>query len=183
MAKLPVSIVSMDRLGWRRAALRATDGAGVARAPAAGFTVIEALIGLALVAVLFAIATPNLRARYVNILTAEQLVLSNLRLARSHAITRGVHYQVEITESGLEIARMVQVVDQWQVDPAREPEIAALPPNIRFTAATGVGGRIEFNTRGIAVNLETVKLIAVEDVESGAVRDIQAWPSGQINAV
>lgn len=144
-----------------------------------GFTLIELLVVVGLMAIVAAIAVPSLGRRPLDAATAQQLVLSNLRLARANAVTRGVHYEVAFQSNALTISRMaMNTADgSWEADESTARTVA-LPRSVNV-AGDAVDARVEFNTRGIAVNLDEV--LAVElHAATGQQRRVEVWPSGQV---
>jgi Tfp pilus assembly protein FimT len=137
---------------------------------------------LSVVAILTGIALPHLDSRRMNIITAQRLVMANLRLARTNAITKSVHFQVSFpTASQIQVARMQQNPpgsSTWQVDSSNVQTISL--PDATQIQSTEVATSIEFNSRGIAVNLTGVQQIDAQDT-FGATKSLQVWPSGQIN--
>ena len=150
---------------------------------ACGYSLIQVVVALAIVAIVGAIAVPNWKANRMNILTARRLVLATLRLARANAITKSIHYKVSFpSDMGhVTLSGMVQspagsgtwVVDQTKV------QTTALPASTQV-AASSQSITVEFNTRGMVVNSTAVVQITFSDA-FGITKSLQLWPSGQIN--
>ena len=159
------------------------------RASIRGYSLVEVIVAMGIFAIVARIAIPHFDARRMRITAAQQLVASNLRLARAKAITKSVHYRVDFTNANqLQVAPMVQDgTGVWSID-STKTQTVALPANTHF--ATGsqcvspcqaiVGTNIEFNSRGISTNLTALEQITLID-DFGVYRALQAWPSGQIN--
>ncbi len=151
---------------------------GVTRA---GFSLIEVLVAIVVFGVIALIVAPHLDARRMQINTAYSEVIANLRLARSNAITKSVHYQVEFpsaTQVRLERMKQDPATGEWQTDDTKVQTIT-LPSATALSSAV-VGARYEFNTRGMTVNITGPQQIAVKD-GYGVSRTLEVWPSGQVN--
>jgi len=147
--------------------------------PTGGYTLIEVIVALGILAVVTAIAMPHFDSRRLQITSAQRQVMAQLRWARSAAMTRGMHYAVEFpTATQIRVERMQLVGGVWQVDPAATQTVP-LPP-VTQIAPTSIGTTVEFNTRGMAVNLTQPQQITLSDT-FGNSRAVQAWPSGQVN--
>lgn len=146
-----------------------------------GHTLIEVLVTLGLVGIAAAVALPRFDARRLRIDAAQRLVIANLRLARASAITTSVHFAVEFAAAAqIQVERMSKdSAGRWQVDPASVQTIP-LPASTHFAAGV-LGNRIEFNSRGMAVNLTAPQQVAIVD-DFGVSKSLQAWPSGQVDA-
>jgi len=144
-----------------------------------GYSMIEMLAVLGLLGIAFAAAAPTIKPAWMDISNAQSVLIANLRLARTNAITRGVHYAVAFASATtLELQRMQLQNGAWTVD-ASQTQTVNLPPDTQLPIPI-VGTSVEFNTRGQAVNLLTVEQIDITD-SFGATRSTQAWPSGQVN--
>jgi Tfp pilus assembly protein FimT len=150
---------------------------------------IEVIVAMSILAVVARIAIPHLDPRRMRINAAQQLVASNLRLARAKAITKSVHYRIDFIDANrLQVAPMVQDgTGSWSIDDAQK-QIVALPTKTHFASGTQcvspcqpiIGTNIEFNSRGITTNLAALAQITLVD-DFGVSKALQAWPSGQIN--
>jgi prepilin-type N-terminal cleavage/methylation domain-containing protein len=159
------------------------------RASIRGYSLVEVIVAMGILAVLARIAIPHLDARRMRINAAQQLVASNLRLARAKAITKSVHYRVDFTNANqLQVAPMVQDgAGIWSIDDTKKQTVA-LPTNTHFASGSQcrspcqpiIGTNIEFNSRGITINLAALEQITLID-DFGVFKALQAWPSGQIN--
>jgi prepilin-type N-terminal cleavage/methylation domain-containing protein len=150
-----------------------------------GYSLIEVMVTLTIAAGLIAIAVPRWNASRMNILTARRMVLANLRLARTNAITKFVHYQVSFPDTGhVALSRMLQSTDgsgTWAADTTKV-QTSALPASTQVTGSSQAIN-VEFNTRGMVVNPTpgpTPVQINLSDTFSNT-KSLQVWPSGQVN--
>jgi len=152
------------------------------RTTAAGFTLIEIMIVVALVAVMAGISTPvvaGAMARY-NVTSAAQQVASTIRSARFQAVGRNARLRIVFTSSTRQYSRQV-----WDpVDAAWEgvtqagnagTDAATLPVGVSF--ATGVPANLEFGTDGRPTAAAT---ITVTKGDSTANRTISVATSGRV---
>jgi len=160
------------------------------RASIRGYSLVEVIVAMGIFAIVARIAIPHLDARRMRINAAQQLVASNLRMARAKAITKSVHYRVDFTNANqMQISPMVQdiVSGIWSMD-ATQQQTLALPTNTHFASGSQcvspcqaiIGTNVEFNSRGIITNLAALEQITLVD-DFGVSKALQAWPSGQIN--
>lgn len=139
---------------------------------------VEVVFLVAILGILAASAMPNLNPKRMQINAAERLVVANLRLARTNAITRSVRYQVRFpSTTQMRVERLKEIAGVWSVDPA-DVKVIELPSAVRV-ASENVGDSFEFNTRGFAVNLTEPRQIDFADTY-GVTRSLVAWPSGQV---
>jgi len=139
----------------------------------------DVLTALCIFGIVVTIALPHLNARRMQINTAQRLVIAKLRVARANAVTKGVHYRVELTTATqLSVQAMKLVSGVWVVD-TQNVQAVPLPVPTQLASAV-VGTNVEFNTRGFAVNLTQPQQISVTDT-FGVTKSLQAWPSGQVN--
>jgi prepilin-type N-terminal cleavage/methylation domain-containing protein len=170
--------------------VRAYDKSGRLCGGTAGFSLIEMVVTVAVLSIVIGITLPNFDSRRVAVLAAQRLVIAQLRIARTNAITKGVHYMMEIPTSSttqFKIEGMVLNGTIWQVD-STKVQTMTLPTNTQFAAAA-LNTRVEFNTRGMAVTTTTAdgpahppatKQVDITDIFN-VTKSLQAWPSGQIN--
>jgi Tfp pilus assembly protein FimT len=146
----------------------------------AGTSLADVFIAISILGIVAASALPNLNPKRMHINAAQRLVISQLRLARSHAITRNVHYLVQFpTTTQVRVARMVESAEGvWAAD-AEQAHVMDLPSGTALSNAN-VGRSFQFNTRGMTVNLTEPVRIDLAD-SFGVTKSLQAWPSGQIN--
>jgi Tfp pilus assembly protein FimT len=147
-----------------------------------GFGLIDMVTTLSVVAILAGAAFPSFDNRRVQIIAAQRLVIADLRLARTNAITKSVHFQVSFpTARQIRVARMQESPPgsgAWQVDSSNVQTTTL--PNVTQIQSSEVGTSVEFNSRGMAVNLTAPQQIDARDT-FGVTKSLQVWPSGQVN--
>ena len=143
-----------------------------------GYSLIELLVAMAVLAILTGTAFLGYRSNRLQINNAQRLVIGALRGARASAISKSVHFAVEFAAGDrLLVQRMVRDDSGWHVDPANVRTVPIPAP--AYVSSTAVGARVEFDSRGVAVNLSTPQQIELRD-SFGVSRWLQAWPSGEI---
>ncbi len=147
-----------------------------------GRSLIEVVVTVSMVGIISAIAMPRWNASRLNIVTARRTVLATLRLARANSITKSTHYQVSFPDSThVALSAMYQNPagsGNWVVDTTKVQTIA-LPASTQIASAS-LSTTVQFNTRGMATNLTTVRQVSVSDSFSNT-KVLNVWPSGQMN--
>jgi prepilin-type N-terminal cleavage/methylation domain-containing protein len=148
----------------------------------AGFSLIEMLVTVAILAIALGVAVPRAPKRSFQLFMANQQVLGDLRLTRGDALTKGDHFVLKVTsETTYEEYRMQLVGNAWVVSgpPVRS---RTLPDGVRFTAGftAGVGAEFEFNTRGLLVLPGAAQSLRLYDDHTMLTKQITVWPSGQV---
>jgi prepilin-type N-terminal cleavage/methylation domain-containing protein len=142
-----------------------------------GYSLAEMMVVMAIASVTAAVALPHFDTRRENINTAVQQLISDLRFARTQAITHGTHYCVHRTSRGYEVRRLKLQGTSWTLD--RVVRKIALPAGVTFDSWY----HFKFNTRGMQVyftnpsNPEPTYLTARDGF--GAETQVSVWPSGQ----
>lgn len=154
-----------------------------------GYSIVEILVAVAIFGIVARTAIPHLDARRMQVIAAQQVVAANLRLARARAITKSVHYRVDFpSASQITVTPMVQEEDRtWEPD-SDNVQTISLPGNTHLASGSQctapctpvIGTNIEFNSRGVAVNLAAKAQITLVD-DFGKSKALEAWPSGQID--
>ncbi|MBI4515895.1 MAG: prepilin-type N-terminal cleavage/methylation domain-containing protein [Deltaproteobacteria bacterium] len=150
-----------------------------------GYTLIEILVTMSVMAVMAAIALPHFDSRRLEINNAQRLLIANLRQARFNAISKSIHFQVSFPQNDhVVVSRMKENPagsGTWEVDTTEPTNVqtTSLPAGTTVKSAA-VGTTIEFNSRGIVLNMNTAKQVDVQDT-FGVTRSLQVWPSGQVN--
>ena len=155
-----------------------------------GYSLVELIVAIAIVGIVARTAIPHFDAGRMRILAAQQLVAANLRIARSNAITKSLHYRVDFpTANQMKLIPMVEnaLDGTWAADTSNSQAVA-LPKNTQFAAGSQctkpctpiIGTSVEFNSRGVAINLTAkVQITLIDDF--GKSKALEAWPSGQID--
>ncbi len=169
-------------LRWR-CCLSNRDAASSAaqRAVAGNTTIIELLVTLSILAIVTASAPLLLDATRLHINEGQLVLIGSLRLARANAINKSLHYQVTCHATQFIVARMAENPPgsgTWVPDPSTPAQTTTLPSRTHLIQVFDTV--VEFNARGFAVNLSTVKQLDLQD-DFGVIRSLQIWPSGQVN--
>ena len=153
-------------------------GGSVQESASGGYSLLELLVTMGVLAILTGTAFLGYRSNRLQINNAQRLVIGTLRGARASAISKSVHFTVKFAASDrLLVQRMVRDDGGWQVDPA---SVRTVPiPAPAYVSSTAVGTRVEFDSRGIAINLSAPQQIELRD-SFGVSKSVQAWPSGEI---
>lgn len=143
-----------------------------------GYSMIEALVTIALSGALIGSALPQVDTRREQINTAVNAVVADLRYARARAITTGRHYALELTDTGgYELLRMEQNQSgAWVVEEVAKANV--LPDHI--TLQLSESGGVEFNTRGMMISSPSTLTLTFNDTRFGATHEVSIWPSGQV---
>jgi prepilin-type N-terminal cleavage/methylation domain-containing protein len=157
------------------------DSVRMCFATARGFSLIEMLVSIAILGILAATAISNTKAARIQIANAQSQLVGQLRLARMKAITTVSHCAVSFTSTNqFKVYPMTYNGTTWQL--ATTPiNTVTLPSAVSFPSAV-VGTKIEFNSRGMVVGSTAVTQVNLTD-SFGQTRSLQAWPSGQVNAL
>lgn len=147
-----------------------------------GFTLIELLTTIGLLAVVAGMAIPHMPRGTYDLWTTQVQFLSDMRRARTSALTMGDHYRVVITANNhYEVRRMQLQPDNvtWLDRPGAPLISRTFGSSITFTS--GVNNAYEFNTRGLLVIPTAVFTISMYDARTLKSRNITVWPSGQVS--
>ncbi len=143
----------------------------------AGYSVIELLTVISVVGIFLGSNLVHYDPRREDINTALQSALSDVRAARSAAITSGKHVAVQLyAPSAWSILRMDDGGGTWT--PVAELKAVALPTGVTVST-TATNPMVEFNTRGLVVNHDTTVQVTLND-QFGAARQVTIWPSGEV---
>jgi prepilin-type N-terminal cleavage/methylation domain-containing protein len=145
-----------------------------------GFSLIELLGAIALLAVMAGVAVPQLRSNTQDLWQAHTLLLGDLRQARAYALTRGDHFRVTLTSATEYEVRRLRDPDRDSVwTPDAEPlRLRELPAGVTITSSGG--STFEFNTRGLMISPDQAAVLDLTDAQTGSDRRITVWPSGQV---
>lgn len=143
----------------------------------AGYSLIELLTNMAIIAVLAGTAIPHLDTRVQDLQTVTKQVMSDYRWARVRAITGGAHFRLKWLSTGsYRIERLKLTGTTWDTDVIVKQ--VDLPATI--THSSGVSN-VEFDTRGMMVSSGSMVSQGLSDSKYGVTRTLGVWPSGQTN--
>jgi len=151
----------------------------------AGFTVTEMMVALTIIGIMGALAISSVNKSALNLSSAEQDLIANLRVARANANGRGVHFRVAMGISSYTIQRLKQDAEgNWIVDTAFSTQTVTAPRGISFSVTYG-DGIIEFDTRGLIVpppgqTVSEIEVISISDSIKNRTKTLNVWPSGQV---
>lgn len=112
----------------------------------AGWSLLETVVALVILAVLLATVLPYLTATPMNLRADTNDLISNLRLARDLAISRTTHYRVRVVDrTSYALERGVWNGTGFEFDTER---LVRLRQNVRFKSTTGNEQAAEFDSRG-----------------------------------
>jgi Tfp pilus assembly protein FimT len=147
---------------------------------------LEVLVTVALIAVMGALALPNLNQSAMNLPTTTQTLVGDLRMTRANATSRGARYRVTLASDSYSIQRLQDDDGDgvWEPDSAWPAENVDLPRWISLSVNEG-DGVIEFNTRGLveppnAEDPPEVEKITLSDSRDEGTKKVEVYPSGQV---
>jgi prepilin-type N-terminal cleavage/methylation domain-containing protein len=143
-----------------------------------GFTLVELLVTMSLVAIVMGIALPQFQANRYALWTAQEQLLADLRSTRADALTKGVHFRFDITGASTYLEYRMQFVGGAWVLNGPPIKNRALPAGVQFTSA--IGSHFEFNTRGLMLNPGAATQITLTETATTHTRYVTVWPSGQV---
>ncbi len=112
----------------------------------AGWSLLETVVALVILAVLLATVLPYLTATPMNLRADTNDLISNLRLARDLAISRTTHYRVRVVDrTSYALERGVWNGTGFEFDTER---LVRLRQNVRFKSTTRNEQAAEFDSRG-----------------------------------
>ena len=150
-----------------------------------GLTMVELLVAVSIVAIGGAMAIPAVDRSSLNLSTASDNLIAEMRLARGTAVGQGVHFRIMLDAQSYTLQRLhgPDVNGAWNPDPAFPGRNVTLPPSISMVIEGD--GVIEFNARGLIEPLPGEQVAEIETIvmnKSGSARTrtLKIWPSGQI---
>ena len=150
-----------------------------------GMTLMELIVSLGIASVLTAITIPQVNSSIINLSSARDYLLTDIRLARGNATGRGAHFRVTLASHSYVIQRLQDGDGNgiWDPNSAFPPQTVQLPSTITITE--GVGKKIEFTTRGLLTfqpdgTPPPVIAIALKDSKDNRTVDLSVYPSGQV---
>lgn len=155
----------------------------------AGVTLIELLVGLAIIGTMGAMAIPSLSSNSLDLSSSVQQFVGELRMARARATNSSSHYRVTLAATSYTIQRLQDANNDgvWEPDMSFPAGSIDLPADISLGVTAG-DGIIEFTSRGLVVPRPTDQIAEIEeitlsDAASGRTEQIEVWPSGQIQEI
>jgi len=142
---------------------------------------VEVLVALSIFGILLRTALSDIHSPRLQIGTAQAQVVAQLRVARMKAITSVSHVSVSFSSTTqFKVYPMTYNGTTWTL--ASSPTNTVTLPSVVTFPSSAVGTRIEFNSRGMMVGSTSVTQVNLND-SYGQTRSLQAWPSGQVNAL
>ena len=150
-----------------------------------GMTLTELLVTIGILSLLTAIAIPHVNSSIINLSSARDYLLADIRLARGNATGRGAHFRVTLSSDSY-VTQRLQDGDGdgiWEPNGAFPSQTVELPSTITITE--GAGEEIEFDTRGLLIpqpdgTPPPVIEIALKDSKDERTVEIFVVPSGQV---
>lgn len=144
-----------------------------------GYTLIEVMTAIGIVGIVLAAALPHLDPRRQDINTTLQTVIGDLRVARSKAISSGVHFSFNrLDNTHYQLRRHKETgPNEWPVDTIIKT--ISLPSAVQFWLWPSV---LEFNTRGMLVTPNYPATGILGDTSTSTWHAVSIWPSGQVNS-
>lgn len=154
-----------------------------------GSTLIEVLVTLGIVIGLMGVGVLSLNRGYLNLATAKQNLVNDLRRARMQATLKGAHFRFDSAGNSYTITRLADPDGDgaWDADQNFGVKVVELPGGFSVMAsgpAVATAGA-EFDSRGLLVPAVDGTLSIVSVVVSdgdGRSESLQIWPSGQVEA-
>jgi len=151
-----------------------------------GSSLAEVLVTLGIVTSVMGVGVLGLNRGYMNLTTAKQNLVNDLRRARMQATLKGAHYRFEVAGGQYTITRLTDADGdgEWEVAADFPSKVVDLPPGFSLSAsAAGEAASAEFDGRGLLVpqgdgSLGIITLTVSDD--QGKSHRLQIWPSGQV---
>lgn len=152
-----------------------------------GMSLIELLVAIGILGLLVALALPRLNSRQLDLSTATQDLVGNLRIARANASGRGAHYLATFSSSSYSIQRLQDNDDDGVWEPEGPSLQVDLPGGVSLTVQDG-DGVVEFNARGLIEPnagdaVAEIERLTLTDSRDGRTQQVEVWPSGQVQVV
>jgi len=154
-----------------------------------GTSLPEVMVTLGIITVLMGAGVLSLDRDYLDLDTARQTLVNELRMARMQATLKGVRFRFTIDGNTYRIERLVDTEGDgnWQVDNAYSPKVVSLPAGyaVSSTATVGPATKAEFDGRGLLVaqpdgSVGVISIVISDD--DGRQKVVKLWPSGQVDS-
>lgn len=160
-------------------------GAGHAR----GFSLIELMVTVGVVAILAAIATPNLRAVIANnrLRAQTEELIASLQMARSEAVRRNARIDVCRTTNGTTCAGAVGAWNNWLVldtQPRAGGETSGVIASATTNPAVAISGsasRVSFSPTGMVAAASTLTVCMPTAIIDENQRVLDLLVGGSVN--
>jgi len=129
-------------------------------------------------AIVFAVAMPHASNDRFALWQAQTQVISDLRRARTDALTKGDHFTFKVLSNTTYAAYRLTLAGGVWSQLSAAVRTGTLPSPVQFT--TGVGSTFEFDTRGLMVLPSAALTVSLKDMHSNSTRAVTVWPSGQV---
>ena len=144
-----------------------------------GSSLLEVLVVITMIAILTAVGVSAFRSSPYAFDGAVTELVSDLRMTRTLAQSRGSHYRLVVLSDSTYAIERLQPTGEGLWERARtDHRQKALDFAVRFGSPAGT--TVEFDTRGTVVGPGRVQIFDLEERKTGAVRSANVWPSGQV---
>lgn len=148
----------------------------------AGSSMAEVMVTVGIVASVMSTGVLSIDRGYLDLATAKQNLINDLRRARMQATLKATHFRFEAEGNHYVITRLEDADGDgaWQVDEDFTPREVALPAGFHVSASK----MAEFDGRGMLVDDDSPLSLDTIDVHlkdhDGQRKTVQIWPSGQV---
>lgn len=147
-----------------------------------GMSLIELLVVIGILGLVVAVTLPGLKSSALDLSTATQNLVGDLRIARANAASHSAHYRVTISSESYTIQRLQDNDGDGVWQPTGSPQSVDLRDGISLNVESG-DGVVEFNTRGLVESDNAgpeIERITLTDSRDGKTKQVEVWPSGQV---
>jgi hypothetical protein len=151
-----------------------------------GSSLAEVMVTIGIVTGLMGVGILSLDRGYMNMTTAKQNLMNDLRQARMQATLKGAHFRFDAASGAYQIVRLSDDDSDgvWETDSDFTPRTIDLPSGYGISVySSGATAVAEFDGRGLLVPQSDGSLSIVTVTitsEEGKVESVQIWPSGQV---
>lgn len=149
-----------------------------------GSSIAELVVTVGIIASVMGTGVLSIERDYLDLATAKQNLVTDLRRARMQATLKGAHFRFEAEGNSYAISRLADADGDgvWEVDEEFTPKTVDLPAGVTIAAPLPA----EFDGRGLLVpdgnGYTGIVTLYMSDGE-GSSKIIQVWPSGQVEEV